>query len=70
MKIGAMAGQHESRSSRGTSENLKENSEERQNRGFEEIDSVFAENEAVMLHNSDHPGMTLVPTPLIGSNYC
>ena len=69
MKIGAMARQHKSRSSRGTLGNLKENSEERQNRGFEEIDSVFAENEAVMLHNSDHPGMTLVFAPLIGSNY-
>ena len=68
MKIGAMVGQHESKSSRGTSGNLKENSEERQNRGFEEINSVFAENEAVMLHNSDRPGMTLVSAPLIGSN--
>ena len=69
MKIGAMAGQHESGSSRVTSGNMRENSEERQNRGREEIDSVFVENEAVMLHNSDHPGMTLVFAPLIGSNY-
>ena len=49
--------------------NLKENSEERQKRRREEIDSVLTENEAVMLHNSDHLGMTLVSVPLIGSNY-
>ena len=47
----------------------REATKENQNRRQEKIDSNLLEDEAVILHSSDHPGMVLVSAPLTGNNY-
>ena len=62
MKIGAMNGQHESKSSRA-------DTRENQLRQQGEIAINVLKEEALNLHNLDHPGMMLVSTPLTGNNF-
>ena len=45
---------------------LDNDAEFSQNRGFNNDGDTI---HSLSLHNSDHPGMILVPEPLIGSNY-
>ena len=66
MKIGAMNRDQESRSSRVVSGNLREvSNENRERRRGDGSSSSFQDEEALSLHNLDHPGMTLVTLPLI-----
>ena len=70
MKIGEMNRVQESRSSHLVSRNLKETSNEnRERRRGDGSSSSLQDEEALSLHNLNHPGMTLVTTPLTGNNF-
>ena len=49
--------------------NLIEANIENQNKQQERNTSSFLEDESMILHNSDHPGMVLVSAPLTENNY-
>ena len=70
MKIWKMNGDQESRSNHVVFGNLKETSDEnREIRRGDGSSSSLQDEEVLSLHNSNHPEMTLVTTPLTRNNF-